>query len=138
MSTALQAQQPFDHLPSLAAIDQAAEEIRSHYPATAAIHWPLLSEAIGTQIIVKHENHTCLAAFKGRGGLTYMRRLLARLPDCPGVISATRGNHGQSLAYAAAQFGLRTVILVPHGNSAEKNAAMKALGAGLILSLIHI
>lgn len=119
-------------LPDLAAIDQTRREIQQHYPATSSIRWPLLAQKVGADIVVKHENHTCLGAFKGRGGLTLMSRLRELEPQCPGVISATRGNHGQSLAYAAAQYGLRTVILVPHGNSVEKNAAMRALGAELI------
>jgi threonine dehydratase len=94
--------------------------------------WPLLGEALGTQVWVKHENHTPLGAFKVRGGLVYFDAL-ARSPSKPaGVISATRGNHGQSVAFAAARAGMPATIVVPHGNSREKNAAMRALGAKLI------
>jgi len=123
-----------DHssLPSLSQIIAARDQIAPHYPPTAAIHWPMLSAACQAQVWVKHENHTQVGAFKGRGGMTYMRKLVAQQPEVAGVISATRGNHGQSLAYAAAQFGKRAMILVPHGNSVEKNQAMRALGAELI------
>jgi len=94
--------------------------------------WPLLRERLGAEVWVKHENHTPLGAFKLRGGLVYLRALAQREPGCPGVISATRGNHGQSVAFAARQQGLPVTIVVPHGNSVEKNAAMRALGAELV------
>jgi threonine dehydratase len=81
---------------------------------------------------VKHENHTPVGAFKLRGGIVYMDQLRRREPEVTGVIAATRGNHGQSVALAAARAGLRATIVTPHGNSREKNAAMKALGAELI------
>jgi threonine dehydratase len=119
-------------LPNLSQIVAARDQIAAHYPATAAIHWPLLSAACKAQVWVKHENHTQVGAFKGRGGMTFMQKLIRAQPDVAGVISATRGNHGQSLAYAASQFGKRAMILVPHGNSVEKNQAMKALGAELV------
>jgi threonine dehydratase len=99
---------------------------------TAQIAWPLLSERVGATVWVKHENHTPLGAFKMRGGLVYLQALKAREPHCSGVISATRGNHGQSIAFAAARHGLSVTIVVPHGNSTEKNDAMRALGAELI------
>jgi threonine dehydratase len=106
--------------------------VHSHMPPTPTHHWPLLSERAGCEVWVKHENHTPTGAFKVRGGLVYLTKLKAAEPDCPGVISATRGNHGQSVARAAASVGLKSVIVVPHGNNPEKNAAMKAFGAELI------
>ncbi|WP_202110568.1 pyridoxal-phosphate dependent enzyme, partial [Escherichia coli] len=81
---------------------------------------------------VKHENHTEVGAFKVRGGLTYLHALRQRAPQVRGVIAATRGNHGQSIALAARRNGLAVTIVVPHGNSVEKNAAMRALGAELL------
>ncbi len=94
--------------------------------------WPLLAEALGAEVWVKHENHTPLGAFKLRGGLVHVKRLRESTPQVRGLISATRGNHGQSVAFAARRHGLPTTIVVPHGNSLEKNAAMRALGADLI------
>jgi threonine dehydratase len=99
---------------------------------TPQFEWPLLSEALGTRVWVKHENHQPVGAFKVRGGLTYFESLMQREPHCPGVISATRGNHGQSIGFAARQYGVKATIVVPHGNSVEKNAAMRALGVELI------
>jgi len=101
-------------------------------PATPQIRWPLLCNRLAADVWVKHENHTPLGAFKVRGGIVYMDALKRRSPDTKGVIAATRGNHGQSIAFAAARLGLHAVIVVPHGNSTEKNAAMRALGAELI------
>ena len=101
-------------------------------PATPARGWPLLAERLGTQVIVKHENHTPIDAFKVRGGLVYLERLKRERPNTPGIISATRGNHGQSLAFAASRNGVPAVIYVPRGNSVEKNRAMKAFGAELV------
>lgn len=100
--------------------------------ATPAHAWPLLAERLGTQIVVKHENHTPTGAFKVRGGLVYLDRLKRERPNVPGIISATRGNHGQSLAFAASRHGVPAVIYVPRGNSLEKNRAMKAFGAELV------
>jgi threonine dehydratase len=116
----------------LAELDAAADYVHSVMPPTPQHRWPLLSERAGAEVWVKHENHTPIGAFKVRGGLTYMRELKRREPDLVGVISATRGNHGQSVAFAARRVGLQAVIAVPQGNSAEKNAAMRALGAELI------
>nr|WP_211213564.1 threonine dehydratase [Solimonas variicoloris] len=110
----------------------AARSVQAAMTPTPAQRWPLLEAALGTEVWLKHENHTPLGAFKLRGGLVYFERLLRREPDIAGVICATRGNHGQSVAFAAARAGLRSVIVVPHGNSREKNAAMRALGAELI------
>lgn len=104
-----------------------------HMSPTPAYTWPLLSERTGTEVWVKHENHTPVGAFKVRGGLVYLSGLKATQPDLEGVISATRGNHGQSLAYAASKVGMKAVIVVPEGNSPDKNRAMEALGAELIV-----
>ncbi|MEM7540458.1 MAG: threonine dehydratase [Pseudomonadota bacterium] len=99
---------------------------------TPEIQWPLLSEALNCEVWVKHENHLPTGAFKVRGGLWYQSQLVSQHSDCPGVIAATRGNHGQSVAFAARHFDLRAVVVVPFGNSVDKNRAMKALGAELI------
>jgi threonine dehydratase len=119
-------------LPDLADIDDAADTVYAAMPPTPQYRWPLLDEALGTATWVKHENHAPTGAFKVRGGLVYMERLLLREPALPGVIAATRGNHGQSVAFAARRLGIPATIVVPHGNSVEKNAAMRALGATLI------
>jgi threonine dehydratase len=113
-------------------VHEGRDIVHSHMPPTPTHHWPLLSARAGCEVWVKHENHTPTGAFKVRGGLVYLTKLKAAEPDCPGVISATRGNHGQSVARAAATVGLKSVIVVPHGNNPEKNAAMKAFGAELI------
>ena len=115
-----------------AALDAAREIVRSVVPATPQQRWPLLDAQLGAKVWVKHENHTPVGAFKLRGGLVYLDALRRREPGCRGVISATRGNHGQSVAFAARRHGLSATIVVPHGNSVEKNAAMRALGAELI------
>ena len=119
-----------------------AAELRSLRAAANVVHaaiaptpqycWPLLSEAMGATAWVKHENHTEVGTFKVRGGLTYLHALRQREPAVHGVIAATRGNHGQSIALAARRNGMAVTIVVPHGNSVEKNAAMRALGAELI------
>lgn len=119
-------------LPSVAEIAAAAEQIYRVLPPTPQHRWPLLDRLVGAQIWVKHENHTPIGAFKVRGGLAFMAALHRERPDITGVVSATRGNHGQSIALAASQFGLKATIVVPQGNSREKNAAMAALGAELI------
>ncbi len=110
----------------------AGEVIYGHMRPTPEHCWPLICERAGTEVWVKHENHTPIGAFKLRGGLVYVDELLRREPDTPGVIAATRGNHGQSVAFAARGAGLRAVLVVPHGNSVEKNRAMRALGAELV------
>ena len=110
----------------------AGEVIYRHMGPTPEYCWPLMCERAGTEVWVKHENHTPIGAFKLRGGLVYVDELLRREPDTPGVIAATRGNHGQSVAFAARGAGLRAVLVVPHGNSVEKNRAMRALGAELV------
>jgi len=106
--------------------------VRAAMPPTPAFAWPLLAERFGRPVVVKHENHTPTGAFKVRGGLVYMDRLRRERPQVRGIVSATRGNHGQSLAFAARRAGLACVIVVPHGNSVEKNAAMRAFGAELV------
>ena len=118
--------------PTLQEIEAAAEVVYRDFQATPQYRWALLSERLGTDCWVKHENHTPVGAFKIRGGLTYFDGL--RREGClPGaVISATRGNHGQSLAWAARSHGVPCTVVVPKGNSVEKNAAMRALGARLI------
>src|SRR5256714_1315906 len=101
-------------------------------PPTPAYAWPLLSERLGATAIVKHETHTPTGAFKVRGGLVYVDRLKRERPGTAGLISATTGNHGQSIAYAARRYGVPVTIYVPHGNSVEKNRAMRAFGATLV------
>ncbi|MBR0651263.1 threonine dehydratase [Roseomonas terrae] len=117
---------------TLAELEEAAHLVHQCFPPTPQIAWPLLAARCGAEVWVKHENHTPAGAFKVRGGLVYMDRLKHERPHVKGVISATRGNHGQSLAYAGHRHGVPVTILVPHGNSAEKNAAMRAFGARLI------
>lgn len=119
-------------LPTLAEIEAAAAAVYRHCPPTPQYRWPQLAARLGTDVVVKHENHTPVGAFKLRGGLVYLDALKRREPRCPGVITATRGNHGQSIALAARLAGLPATIYVPHGNSGEKNAAMCALGAELV------
>lgn len=118
---------------ALSRLEAASATVHAVMPPTPQIHWPLLSQRAGCEVWVKHENHTQVGAFKMRGGLVYMSRLAEQTPSLTGVISATRGNHGQSVALAAAKHGLRAVIVVPEGNSVEKNAAMRALGAELFV-----
>jgi threonine dehydratase len=113
-------------------LEQAQAIVGAAMPPTPAYAWPLLSERLGATAIVKHENHTPIGAFKVRGGLVYVERLKRERPQTAGLISATRGNHGQSLAFAAGRYGLPVTIYVPHGNSVEKNRAMRAFGADLV------
>jgi threonine dehydratase len=119
-------------LPDRDALASALELVRAQVPPTPTHRWPLLERRLGAEVFVKHENHTALGAFKLRGGIVYLHELRRREPGVRGVISATRGNHGQSIARAAAAHGLPATIIVPHGNSVEKNAAMRALGATLV------
>ncbi|MFD2368282.1 threonine dehydratase [Pseudoduganella sp. GCM10020061] len=120
------------YLPTIEQLDSAARIVYGAMLPTPQHAWPLLEAELGTRTWLKHENHTPLSAFKVRGGLVYMDALAKREPGLRGVIAATRGNHGQSVAYAARRNGLQATIVVPHGNSSEKNAAMRALGATLI------
>ena len=119
-------------LPTLSEIEAAKALIRPHIRETPMYRWPLLEAGLGCELWLKHENHTPVGAFKIRGGLVYMDELKRVQPDVRGVIAATTGNHGQSIAYAARLNGLRAVIVVPQGNNPEKNAAMRSLGAELI------
>ncbi|MCP8634729.1 threonine dehydratase [Pseudomonas mosselii] len=116
----------------LPALREAADFVHQHVPPTPQHAWPLLAERLGCQLWVKHENHAPTGAFKVRGGLVYVRSLQAAGEVPRGLVTATRGNHGQSMALAARQAGLPLVIVVPEGNSREKNAAMRALGAELV------
>ncbi len=113
-------------------LDDAWRIVRSVFGPTPAYLWPLLAQRAGHGIVVKHENHCPTGAFKVRGGLVYLARLRAHDPGVTGLVTATRGNHGQSLAFAASQMGVPITIVVPLGNSKEKNAAMRAFGADLI------
>ncbi len=117
---------------SLDELERASDLVRACFPETAQYAWPLLASRVGAEVWVKHENHTPTGAFKVRGGLLYTDRLRRERPHVRGVVSATRGNHGQSLAYAGARVGVPVSIVVPHGNSADKNAAMRGFGARLI------
>jgi len=116
----------------LGQLERAQEIVGAAMSPTPAHAWPLLSERLGATAIVKHENHTPIGAFKVRGGLVYVDRLKRERPHATGLISATRGNHGQSLAFAASRYRVPVTIYVPSGNSTEKNRAMRALGANLI------
>jgi len=113
-------------------LERAQNIVAAAMPPTPAHQWPLLSERLGATAIVKHENHTPTGAFKVRGGLVYVDRLKRERPHTAGLISATTGNHGQSLAFAASRYRVPVTIFVPYGNSVEKNRAMRAFGANLI------
>ncbi len=113
-------------------LDAATRVVRRHVPPTPQYEWAMLSEHVGSRVTVKHENHTPVGAFKVRGGLVFFDRLVRERPSVRGVVSATRGNHGQSLAFAGRAHGRSVTIFVPKGNSVEKNAAMRALGATVI------
>jgi threonine dehydratase len=115
-----------------AELEEGARFVHETIAPTPQFSWPLLNERAGTEVWVKHENHTATGSFKLRGGLVNAREIKRSHPQATGVISATRGNHGQSVAFAGRASGLRSVIVVPHGNSREKNAAMRAWGAELI------
>src|SRR3954452_184099 len=117
---------------SLDDLDRAAGVVRSVMPPTPQYAWPLLRQRFGIEVVVKHENHTPIGAFKVRGGLTYVERLKRERTQVKGIVSATRGNPGQSLAFAGRHFGVPVVVVVPHGNSVEKNAAMRAFGAEVV------
>lgn len=120
-------------LPSLDEIVAATDIVRRVMPPTPTYCWPLACERTGTELWLKHENHTPVGAFKLRTAAVYIDWLLRSCSNPPGLVAATRGNFGQGIAAAAAQRGLRTLIVVPEGNSPEKNRAMRALGAELIV-----
>ena len=117
---------------SLEALEAAAEQVHAVIAPTLQYNWPLLAERCGCEVWVKHENHTPIGAFKVRGGVTFMNDF-AKGGNAPGIITATRGNHGQSIGFAARSAGVAATIVVPEGNSAEKNAAMAALGVRLLV-----
>src|ERR1700743_411024 len=113
-------------------LERAHEIVGAAVPPTPAHVWPLLAQRLGADVVVKHENHTPTGAFKVRGGLVYADRLKRERPATAGLISATRGNHGQSLAFAASRYGMKAMIFGPRGNSGEKISAMRAFGADLV------
>jgi len=117
---------------SLSELENVIPLVRASVTPTGQYAWPLLRVHTGVEIVVKHENHTPIGAFKVRGGIVYFERLKRERPQVHGIVTATRGNHGQSLAFAGARAGVTVTIVVPHGNSTEKNASMRALGAELI------
>jgi threonine dehydratase len=117
---------------TLAELEDVIPLVRASVAPTPQYTWPLLKAQTGVDVVVKHENHTPIGAFKVRGGLVYFDRLKRDKPDVQGIVTATRGNHGQSLAYAGARAGVAVTIVVPHGNSTEKNAAMQSFGAELV------
>ena len=129
--TPIQSSAPWP-LPGRAEIESAAEFLRPLMPPTPQYVWPQIAAAFGTEVWLKHENHTPIGAFKARSAAMYFEKLLKREPECRGVITATRGNHGQAVGLAARRFKLPATVYVPHGNSVEKNAAMRALGVHLV------
>ena len=116
----------------LTSLESAADIVYAAMRPTTEQRWPLLDERCGAEVWVKHENHTPVGAFKVRGGLVYIDHLRRCAPDVRGVVAATRGNHGQSIAFAARRYGIPCAAVVPYGNSVSKNRAMQALGAELI------
>jgi threonine dehydratase len=119
-------------LPCLSQIRDAQAVVYRHMPPTPQYSWPLINERLGAEAWIKHENHTPVGAFKLRGALVYADWLKQTQPELKGVVAATRGNHGQGVGMAARLLGLQAVIVVPHGNSKEKNRAMLAQGAELV------
>src|SRR5688572_6761102 len=119
-------------LPDRAAIESAARFIATLVPPTPQYVWPQVAAAFGAEVWLKHENHTPIGAFKARSAAMYFQKLMQREPDCAGVITATRGNHGQAVGLAARRFKLPATVYVPRGNSVEKNTAMRALGVKLV------
>ncbi len=113
-------------------LERAHRLVGGVLPATPQRRWPLLAERLGTDVVVKHENHQVTSAFKVRGGLVYVDRMKRERPHVTGLVSATRGNHGQSIAFAGRRHDVPVTIFVPHGNSVEKNQAMRAYGAEVI------
>lgn len=113
-------------------LQDACALVHAQMPPTPQYAWPLLQDALGVETWVKHENHTPTGAFKLRGAITFIDWLTRTHPECKGICTATRGNHGQGQARSATAAGLRALVYVPHGNSVEKNAAMRAFGAELI------
>jgi threonine dehydratase len=118
---------------SLAELEAALPLVRRVVPPTPLHAWPLLGQRTGAQVWVKHENHTPIGAFKIRGGVVYLDALKRREPTVKGIVTATRGNHGQSVALAAASASFPCTLFIPHANSREKNRAMQAFGAELVV-----
>jgi threonine dehydratase len=116
----------------LSLLDAAAELVHRVVPPTPQYSWPLVSRRVGAELWIKHENHTPIGAFKLRGGLAYLDHMRRAEPHLRGVVAATTGNHGQSVACAAARLGLAATVVVPYGNSSEKNRAVAAFGARLV------
>ena len=116
----------------LATLEAAAAFVAKVVPPTPQFCWPLLSRRIGAELWVKHENHTPTGAFKIRGGLVYLDEIRRSQPNLRGVVTATTGNHGQSIALASTRLGLEATIVVPRNNNIEKNRAMEAFGARLV------
>jgi len=116
----------------LETLQEAAALVHRTVPPTPQYCWPLLSRRVGAELWVKHENHTPIGAFKIRGGLVYLDAVQRSHPSLRGVVTATTGNHGQSIALAAARLGLEATIVVPYGNNIGKNRAMEAFGARLV------
>jgi threonine dehydratase len=119
-------------LPDRDAIEAAAEQLRDLVPPTPQYLWPQVAQAFGANVWIKHENHTPIGAFKARSAAMYFHRMMQKEPASRGVITATRGNHGQAVGLAARRFKLPATVYVPHGNSTEKNNAMRALGVKLV------
>lgn len=119
-------------LPSKADLGRARDVVYAALSPTPQYAWPLLSARVGAEVWVKHENHTPVGAFKVRGGLVYSDHIHRTTPGIAGLVTATRGNHGQSIGFAARRHGLRAAVVVPEGNGREKNAAMRALGVELV------
>ncbi len=119
-------------LPTPAQIHEAQSVLYRHMSPTPQYSWPLINQRLGVETWIKHENHTSVGAFKIRGALVYVSWLKQTQPNLSGVVAATRGNHGQGVALAARVVGVKAVIVVPHGNSKEKNRAMVGQGAELI------
>ena len=131
-ATAVAKQLPHFQLPDREAIEAAAELLRTLVPPTPQYLWPQVAQAFGAHVWIKHENHTPIGAFKARSAALYFHKLMQREPESRGVITATRGNHGQAVGLAARRFKLPATVYVPRGNSTEKNSAMRALGVKLV------
>ncbi len=119
-------------IPELYELRRAAELVRTVMPATPTYTWPLLNRRAGTEVWLKHENHSPVGAFKIRTAMVYLEALKREHPEITSVVAATRGNYGQGVSFAAKRAGWKATIVVPHGNSREKNRAMEALGAELV------
>ena len=132
MTTAAVPARPTSVLPTLTELESAAALVHGAMPATPQYRWPLLEARTGVETWVKHENHTPAGAFKVRGGIVYFDWLARQVPRVAGVVTATRGNHGQSVGLASRRHGIPAVVVVPLGNSREKNAAMRAQGVELV------